>query len=245
LSLIGCKVRGRGAAGGLMFGEIHALFYRYKSVGGFDYVAHFFICPRKPARNGKSAKGRKIAPQHNKHPHTLATLPGDSGTLWLLEPLHTPSTKRKPSDAKTDSAPSPYLPLAVQWGEQLLSSGGAAALPYVLATCLSTVCNLLDVDPVRDWNLDQPDTWGAVGHFSIASRVVDALSDRFPKLVKLMTNNAPLIAPSDQKIKTSDFKGMGSEHFVHLADVPDFFWKHGQQGFSRHFEGPNHFADMD
>ena len=38
---------------------------------------------------------------------------------------------------------------------------------------------------------------------------------------------------------------MGSQDFVHLADVPDFFWKHGQQGFSRHFEGPNHFADMD
>jgi hypothetical protein len=116
---------------------------------------------------------------------------------------------------------------------------------YALATCLSTVCNLLDVDPVRDWNLDQLDTWGAVGHFSIASSVIGALSGRNPKLVQLMTNNAALIAPDEDTILQSDFKGMGQQDFVHLADVPDFFWKHGQQGHSRHFEGPNHFADMD
>ena len=38
---------------------------------------------------------------------------------------------------------------------------------------------------------------------------------------------------------------MGDAPFVPLADVPDFYWNHGKQGASRHFEGPSHFADMD
>ena len=38
---------------------------------------------------------------------------------------------------------------------------------------------------------------------------------------------------------------MGEADFVPLADVPDFYWKHGKQGASRGSEGPNHFADMD
>src|SRR4029077_14305194 len=32
---------------------------------------------------------------------------------------------------------------------------------------------------------------------------------------------------------------------IPMADVPDFFWKHGHQHHSRGSEGPNHFADMD
>jgi hypothetical protein len=244
LALIGCKVRGRGAAGGLMLGEISALFYRYKSMGGFDYIADFFIGPRGPAAAGKAAGNGKATKKAREHA-ALATRPGDSGTLWLLEPLNPPAPEKDDAGKSAKAAEAPYLPLAVQWGAQLLASGGAEPQPYALATCLSTVCNLLDVDPVRDWNLDQPDTWGAVGHFSIARRVLDALSRRHPKLVQLMTNNASLVAPEEQTILDSDFKGMGQQEFVHLADVPDFFWKHGQQGHSRHFEGPNHFADMD
>jgi hypothetical protein len=244
LALIGCHVRGRGCAGGLMLGEIHALFYRYKSMGGFDYIADFLIGPRIPPSaagpDGDARPSRKAA-----EAEPFATHPGDSGTLWLLEPMN-PSAKGKGGGGKnSEEGETPYLPLAVQWGEQLLTSGDSAPQSYALATCLSTVCNLLEIDPVRDWNLDQPDTWGAVGHFSIASRVIGALSNRHPKLVQLMTRNASLIAPDDRTIREDDFKGMGDQEFVHLADVPDFFWKHGHQGHSRPFEGPNHFADMD
>ena len=249
LALIGCRVRGHGSASGLMLGEIHALFYRYKSQGGFDYIADFFIGPRSSHANGKASANGKSA-KKAKEDHSFATHPGDSGTLWLLEPL--PGKQGKGSaekDGRHDRATAheqpPYLPLAVQWGAHLLLSDGTNPQPYALATCLSTVCNLLDVDPVRDWNLDQPDTWGAVGHFSIASRVTAALSNRYPKLAQLMSNNAGLIAPDDETIRKDAFKGMGSQDFVHLADVPDFFWKHGKQGHSRSFEGPNHFADMD
>ncbi len=43
LDLIGCPVRAFGGASGQMIGEIQALFYRYKSLGGFDYVSDLVI----------------------------------------------------------------------------------------------------------------------------------------------------------------------------------------------------------
>jgi hypothetical protein len=65
LNLIGCPVRAYGCASGRLFGRIAALFYRYKSVGGFEYVADFLIGSR------------------NAEP--LRTRPGDSGTVWVAE----------------------------------------------------------------------------------------------------------------------------------------------------------------
>ncbi len=232
LALIGAHVRGYGAAGKLMLGEIHALFYRYRSLAGFEYVADFFIGPRTSRSHLSGAL-----------PPPLVTRPGDSGTLWLLDPQ--PEKPEKKSSRSGKQPSSEYRPLAMQWGENLLESQGSKPQPYVLATCLSTVCNRLGVDPVRDWNLDQPDTWGAVGHFSIASRGAKALSARVPRLKTLMENNLKIISHDDATILSSAFKNMGKAAFVPMADVPDFFWKHGQQGASRGLEGPNHFADMD
>ncbi len=65
LRLIGCPVKAYGAASGNMHGEICALFYRFNSVGGFDYIADILIGPKE-----------------NK---PLGTHPGDSGTLWLID----------------------------------------------------------------------------------------------------------------------------------------------------------------
>lgn len=217
LGLLDEPVVGFGCAGGFMKGEIHAFFYRYKSQGGLDYVSDFLIGPRH-AHNGEDSP--------------LRTEPGDSGTLWAIE--------TEEGDAKL------YLPLAIQWGTHLLRMGTSdVAQPFVMATCLSTVCELLDIDVVRDWGLDQPDTWGSIGHFSIAANVARALSDA--KLKKLMERNADIISPDPDTIRKQDFKGMGSDRFVPLSDVPDMFWKPrvSHQGYSRHFEGPNHFADMD
>lgn len=45
LSVIGRKVKGFGAASGEIEGRIDALFYRYRSVGGIEYVADFLIGP--------------------------------------------------------------------------------------------------------------------------------------------------------------------------------------------------------
>jgi hypothetical protein len=65
LNLIGAPVRAHGAASGTLDGRIAALFYRYKSVGGLEYVADFLI------------GGRGDKP--------LSTHPGDSGTVWVIE----------------------------------------------------------------------------------------------------------------------------------------------------------------
>jgi hypothetical protein len=65
LNLIGCPVRAYGCASGRLYGRIAALFYRYKSVGGFEYVADFLI----------GSRGEE----------PLLTRPGDSGTIWVVE----------------------------------------------------------------------------------------------------------------------------------------------------------------
>ena len=225
MSLIGSHVHGTGAATGEMHGEVQALFYRYKTRAGFEYVADVLIGPR-------SADHAKIS---DKTP-PFSTHPGDSGTLWLLEPHSRRAAELSP------------MPLAVQWGRNMLySAGKAQPQGYALATLLAKVCSELGVDPVRSWNLGVDDTWGALGHFSIATRTRAALSSRFPKLVELMRNNALIISRNDDDLKAGKFKGMGSQDFVPMADVPDFYWKPriSKQGHSRAMEGPNHFADMD
>jgi hypothetical protein len=231
LSLVGSRVVGFGAASGRMEGEITALLYRYKSVSGFEYLADFLIGPR----GGRDSSGGKRARSH----HELLTRPGDSGTLWMFDPID-PDRKLAKGEPET---PPEYRPFAVEWGAQVFTE--AAATSYALATSLSTICNLLDLDLVRDWNLDQADTWGSVGHFSIAFSVAACLTNKHLKT--LMEENAEIISPSKQEILSSDFKGMGSDDFVPLADVPDMFWKPrvAKQGFARAMEGPNHFADMD
>jgi hypothetical protein len=158
----------------------------------------------------------------------------------LLEPTET----AKKSEKK--DKPAEFRPFAVQWGAKVLGRSGAdAARSYVLATSLSTICSRLEVDLVRDWNLDQTDTWGSIGHFSIALSVVNAVTNAHLK--SLMSKNADLISPSEDEILNNDFKGLGSADFVPLSDVPDMFWKPrvAKQGSTRAMEGPNHFADMD
>ena len=62
-------------------GEITALLYRYKSVGGFEYLADFLIGPRAGDESGGTASAVAGQPE-------LLTRPGDSGTLWLLDPVN-------------------------------------------------------------------------------------------------------------------------------------------------------------
>jgi hypothetical protein len=210
LALVGCPLRAYGCMSGQMRGRIFGLFYRYKSMGGFDYVADFLIGPsdEKP----------------------LATQPGDSGTVWLME-------------TGDDRG---LMPIAIQWGGHVFKDGPRQTrAPYALATGLSTVCGLLEVDLVRDWTIDQVDYWGAVGHYAIANVAVGLIQN--PKLKKLMQANLANITFDRDRISDKELKGLSKEQFVPLADVPDLVWKvgtsvHGNRGQPEH---PNHFADMD
>lgn len=148
---------------------------------------------------------------------------GDSGTLWVLE-----------IDGKK-------CPFAVHWGQHEFMEGGETRKHgYGLATCLSNVCNLLDVDIVRGWNLDQDYTWGKTGHFKIAARACDLASDE--ELGGLLQANKANIGYSDEQLKDKNSIAKAkSAEFIPLADVPDLWWRYKR--FST--EGSNHFADMD
>ncbi|MBS1902900.1 MAG: hypothetical protein JSS75_04280 [Bacteroidetes bacterium] len=203
LRLIGAPVCGYGAVSGKLEGAIAALFYRYKSIGGTEYLSEFLIGARR---------GTSLGVHH-----------GDSGTLWLLE-----------QDGKRH-------PIALQWGQhEFLSGDGISTNGYALASSLSTICRLLDVDLVRGWNLDQDYSWGKTGHFKIAASACDVVSGT--KIAKLLKANKFLIGYSDADLESGDSIAKAkSKDFIPLADVPDLCWRY----IRFKTEGPNHFADMD
>ncbi|MGH9656549.1 MAG: S1/P1 Nuclease, partial [Bryobacteraceae bacterium] len=211
LDWIGTHAVAHGAHSGALKGEVKALFYRYRSLDGVDYVSDFLI-------GGIDGEA-------------LPTMPGDSGTLWCME-------------TGTNVSKS-YRPFALEWGGQKLNAdGGAQFTQYALAASLAVACRELDVDIVTDLNAELPQYWGAVGHYKIAERAVDAAKGKLHSfLAKNMAQlTYPAAAINGGKIKPSP-KG-----FVPLADVPDVVWKSNiNRGGKavRYQENWNHYADMD
>ena len=176
----------------------------------------------------------------------LNTHPGDSGSLWFLE------------DEDEDGQPS-FRPFALHWGQHQYLSGNKLAYPYALATNLTNICRELDVQLLRDWNLDEEYTWGKVGHYTVGYQAIVNIGDS--NLKAFFSNNvdrisfakdainAQIDAKNNPALATDPTKG-----FCPLADVPDLIWKQppyndqtekgvawGRQGI----ENPNHFADAD
>lgn len=210
LKLIGCPVRAYGCASGQMAGAIHGLFYRYKSVGGFEYVADFLIGPQKDK--------------------PFSTRPGDSGTVWMLD---------------TGDEKAGLMPIGVQWGGHVfVDQSGKSRLPYALATCLSTVCNLLEVDVIRDWNIGQVDYWGEMGHYTVGAKACGLMTE--PGLKKLMSSNADRVGFPDATLKDPNKYRINKAHytFVPLADVADNVWR-TTRAHPPDSDENNHFADMD
>ena len=222
LKLINQKVVGFGAVSAQKFeGEIQALFYRYKSVGGFEYVCDFLIGPRTKDVTQKQSDENK----------TLSVHHGDSGTLVLLELEPGETTDAGAKETK-------YYPLGVLWGmHEFADSGINQKQPYILATCLSSVCNLLDVELIRNWNLDLVNTWGKVGHFKVGAKACDLVSSH--KLFKLLKANQKNIGYADADM-IDGVSGKFTKEFVPLADVADIIWR-----YTRHSDESNHFSDID
>jgi hypothetical protein len=221
LNLIGTPVCASGAASGKLTGEIHALFYRYKSIGGFDYIADLLIGPR----TGQEA---------------LPTRHGDSGTMWFYDPP--PATEPLESDrheTRQGAQARRLRPLALQWGGHLLmGQQGEEALQFVLASCVSTVCRVLDVELVRDLNVGLTETWGETGHFKIGDKALELPAD--PRLRGFLLKNRDRIARSDEQLAGGGMGRLARGEFVPLADVADLVWRN-----TRKADANNHFADMD
>jgi hypothetical protein len=228
LRLIGAEVSAYGAASGRLDGRIRALFYRHRSIGGYDDVSDFLIAP-----SGENQ-----------------TRPGDSGTIWHLH------MKQGPADQPADT----LRPLAMQWGGQtFLSQGKPGGFAFALASSLSNILRLLDVELVSAHNRGAQPFWGKTGHYSIATFACDALpAAAGDKCGKLLRDNRDRISfeidgltPADIEAAVKKAKTTGS--FVPLADVPDVVWKMT----ARQIKGgrdprprvgpehPTHFADMD
>ena len=235
LRLIDQPVIGRGAASGLIRGTIKALFYRHRSVGGYDYVGDLLIGP-----------GGGPSTQH-----------GDSGMIWHLDVTVDPQK----------GPPTPILerdlrPLAIEWGGQVFDEEGRRST-FAVATSLSNVCKLLDVELVTDQARGVSGYWGRTGHYSIAAFAIRLVKDG--RLRSLLEKNLEILSFDLATIAKKDFdksvgKKSAADEFVPLADVPDEIWKkldHGQQGReggrdtsggahgSNGPEHPNHYADID
>jgi hypothetical protein len=216
LDFIGENVRAFGAASGELLGTVGAMFYRYASSGGTDFVTDFLIFPRRESRS--------------------ATLHGDSGTLWFWEEPITDSEGRQVRIRRR--------PFAVQWGGQNWISQGEYERTgrFAMATSLSLVCRELGVTLLRDWNSGLPEYWAAVGHYTIGYFACEDLS---AKLGKLMKANQELVSyPTSSITSRSLITKPGPGGIVPLADVPDRLWAHGKM-IRGSADKPNHFADMD
>jgi hypothetical protein len=217
LDLIGCPVRAHGAASGDLAGEIHALFYRYRSLGGFDYIADLLIGPASPrrSRNGTTIPAKPVTTRH-----------GDSGTVWVWDP---PIENGQPKLPR---------PIAIQWGGQVFVTDAAKRARFALASALSSVCRHLDVEVVRDWNVGQTEYWGAVGHYKVGFSACALVIQR--DLKQLMLANQDRVAITDAGLLTKSEQSLDRDQFVPLADVADLIWRS-----SRKKDAANHFADMD
>ncbi|MGY2904401.1 hypothetical protein [Bradyrhizobium sp. URHC0002] len=232
LKLIDQPVVGQGAASGLLRGTIKALFYRHRSVGGYDYVSDFLIGP---------AEG-------------TSTRHGDSGMVWHLDVTDSEAGQPKPLAMRD------LRPLALEWGAQVFDEGGVRSA-FAVATSLSNVCKLLNVELVTDQSRGVSGYWGRTGHYSIAAFAISLVGNE--RLRKFLTSNLAILSFDLDTIAEKDFdKSIGKlgNKFVPLADVPDEIWKkldHGKNGReggrdtsagphgSNGPEHPNHYADID
>jgi hypothetical protein len=170
-------------------------------------------------------------------PGARGSQPGDSGTVWHL--------------VQGDEAPQP---LALQWGGQRFGGGPRTRLNFALASSLTTVLRLLDVDLVDEHHTRAQPFWGKTGHYSIASLACVAVTN--VKLAELLLANVDRISFGTKGLTAKHIDDATREarnkgKFVPLADVPDLIWKRSRstppmlRGAVRSTENANHFADVD
>ena len=259
LQLIKMKVAGQSGVSGLIRGEIHGLFYRYKAMGGSEYIADFLIGPETYDIEDKVLKAREKAEEKDKTRNAaLGVHHGDSGTVMFIEhqEKHDEHGNEKPGKIV-------YYPFALLWGkEEFFENNTTLSHPFALATSLSTAFDRLDLDLVRDINLDQEYIWGWVGHFVIG-RALTVATDLItsPKLKSFIDENIDSLSLQPDSALSNNAKVITKDsskpNFVPLADVPDNVWKSNVNftmdgkvrvpgpGNRGQHDNQNHFADLD
>jgi len=234
LDLIGCPVRAFGGTSGVSEGEIRALFFRYESLGGYEYTTDVLIGPRKHQPE-KPVAAKPF------------TGPGDSGTVWFYDPPKTQPEDADNPDFDNTEVPAErgkrarrLRPIAMQWGGSRVRQPDGSASAYALGVFLSSISRILDIEIVRDWSTGHDEYWGKIGHFAIGWKTCDVVTGRLGELMKM---NQPRIGFGDDTLGEGAAFRMGRGGFVPLADVPDYVYI-GMRG-ARPFEGGQHFADVD
>jgi hypothetical protein len=195
--LIDQPVVAMGAASGLLYGRIKAMFYRYRSVGGFDYVGDLLIAPQEGHAGARH---------------------GDTGALWHLQMPADDGSEDTRTLMQRD-----LRPLGVEWGAQIFAESNQRS-SFSVATTLSNISKLLDVELVVTGSDGVSGTWGRTGHYSIGTMAIGQVKN--PKLKKLLEANADSLSlPLDRLSKEIKDKDLIAAGFVPLADVPDIVWK--------------------
>jgi hypothetical protein len=175
--------------------------------------------------------------------------------VWHLDVTGDEEAKVRLPLAKRD-----LRPMAMEWGGQVFEIDKRRSA-FAVATGLSNVCRLLNVELVTDLSRGVSGYWGRTGHYSIAALAIELVGDK--TLRKFLKANAGILSFDLDAITQKDFdKSVGQigDGFVPLADVPDEIWKkldhgknpreggrdtsggpHGSTGP----EHPNHYADID
>jgi hypothetical protein len=228
LDLIDQPVEAFGSASGLLQGKIQALFYRYKTAAGYDYVTDLLIAPADP----KASQTRL----------------GDSGTVWLI-PGDTPDELPRPLavewGAQTYMAGGELNRFHFTLASSLCNI--CQLLDVQLVQAHNTGASVT-------WGSTGHYTIGAYACDLLRNTKLKDLMNQNTDRISFDLGESGL-DPKDIATKLHDAKVNGE--FVPLADVPDIIWKnnpkdvtggrdteHGGHGWTGP-EHPNHFADVD
>jgi hypothetical protein len=210
-------------------GKIKALFYRYKTTAGYDYVTDLLIAP-EGVRQTKA---------------------GDSGTVWVIPPNPKDPTTTLPRPFAVQWGAQSF---ASGDGRSQYHFALASSLNNVCRLLNVELLQAHNVGAGITWGSTGHYTIGAYACDLLKDPKLKALMIANKERISF-DNSGGGLNPKDVSQQLRDAKKNGD--FVPLADVPDIIWKnnphdvkggrdteHGGHGWTGP-EHPNHFADID
>ena len=217
LDLIGLPMRAFGATSGVAEGEIFALFFRYQSLGGFDYASDVLIGPRADA---KSAGAPPL------------TRPGDSGALWFYDPPRTSAEPEDPDDLGERELPAErrenararrLRPVAMQWGGQRVLMPDGSTSTFALASFLSTICRNLDVEVVRNWSLGHDEYWEKPATSPLAGKPAMVCRERWARSCSAIRLGLALMTTASGRVPNSAWDAASTCPLPTFPITPGYF----------------------